>query len=187
VNEPVGNIDNVHMGDRAAAFEIGTIGTSASETSADRLVYASKKIRDAWAGNPVTPAAIRQFRARAQMGATVTSDMAKAGVPILAGCDIGFAGFCVHDELAAMVRGGMTPLGALQTATLNPARYFNLQQSGGGVTAGRRADLVLLDANPLSDIANVRSIRAVVLAGRMLDREELDKMLAEVTVIASRQ
>jgi len=171
----------------AAAFEIGTIGTSASETSADRLVYASKKIRDAWAGNPVTPAAIRQFRARAQMGATVTSDMAKAGVPILAGCDIGFAGFCVHDELAAMVRGGMTPLGALQTATLNPARYFNLQQSGGGVTAGRRADLVLLDANPLSDIANVRSIRAVVLAGRMLDREELDKMLAEVKVIASRQ
>ena len=52
--------------------------------------------------------------------------MAKAGVGILAGCDTMIAGFCVHDELEAMVRGGMTPLAALQTATVNPARYFGL-------------------------------------------------------------
>ena len=59
-----------------------------------------------------------------------------------------------------MVRGGMTPLQALQTATLNPARYLGLQNSMGTVANGKRDDLALLDANPLADVANVRQIRA---------------------------
>jgi imidazolonepropionase-like amidohydrolase len=84
-----------------------------------------------------------------------------------------------------MVRGGMTPLAALQTATLNPAKYFHLQQTTGSVAPGKRADLVLLDANPLNDIANVGRIHAVVLAGRLLDRKDLDKMLAEVKAKAN--
>ena len=60
-------------------------------------------------------------------------------------------------------------LAALQTATVNPARYFGLQETAGSVVPGQRADLVLLDANPLSDIANVRPIRAVIVAGRLLE------------------
>ena len=96
--------------------------------------------------------------------------MAKAGVGILAGCDTMIAGFCVHDELAVMVRGGMTPLAALRTATINPARYFGREQTLGTVAAGHRADLVLLDGNPLLDITNVGRVRAVVVAGRFLDR-----------------
>jgi len=80
----------------------------------------------------------------------------------------------------------MPPLAALQTATLNPARYFNLEQTTGTIAAGRRADLVLLDANPLSDVENVRRIRAVVVAGRFLDRTELDTLLADIKAAASR-
>jgi imidazolonepropionase-like amidohydrolase len=110
--------------------------------------------------------------------------MAKAGVRILAGCDGMIAGFCLHDELADMVRGGMTPLAALQTATLNPARYFGLQQTAGSIASGHTADLVLLDANPLTDITNVGRIRGVVVAGRLLDRAELDKLLAQVKIAA---
>jgi imidazolonepropionase-like amidohydrolase len=91
-------------------------------------------------------------------------DMAQAGVGILAGCDMMIAGFCGHDELVMMVRGGMTPHAALQTATLNPARYLGVVQTLGSVAPGKRADLVLLDANPLADIASVRQIRAVVVA-----------------------
>jgi imidazolonepropionase-like amidohydrolase len=106
--------------------------------------------------------------------------MANAGVGILAGCDTMIAGFCVREELAAMVRGGMTPLAALQTATINPARYFGLQETAGTVVSGRRADLVLLDGSPLTDITNVGRIRAVVVGGRLLDRTELDKTLADV-------
>ena len=71
-------------------------------------------------------------------------------------------------------------MAALQTATLNPAKYFKIEQTSGSIASGKRADLVLLDANPLTDIKNVGRIRAVVLAGRLLERNELDKMLADV-------
>ncbi|HEY2979911.1 MAG TPA: amidohydrolase family protein [Anaerolineales bacterium] len=174
----------------AAESELATIGTTASALSADHLAYAGKSIRDMWAGNQsmfATPEVVRAFRANAKVAALVTKDMAKAGVGILAGCDTMIAGFCVHDELAAMARGGITPLAALQTATLNPARYFGLQQTLGSVALGQRADLVLLDANPLTDITNVQRIRAVVVAGRFLDRKELDQVLAQVKTAAKQQ
>ena len=85
-----------------------------------------------------------------------------------------------------MVRGGMTPLGALQTGTLNPARYFGLERTVGNVAPGQRADLVLLDGNPLVDITNVGRIR-VVLAGRLFERTDLDNLLAQVRLAAARQ
>jgi imidazolonepropionase-like amidohydrolase len=171
-----------------AMSELATIGTPASAVSADHLAYGSKSVRAMWAGNQglfVTPDMIRALRAGAEVGAVVTKDMAKAGVGILAGCDTMISGFCVHDELVAMVRGGMAPLAALQTATLNPARYFGLLQTSGSVAAGKRADLLLLDANPLTEIVNVGRIHAVVVAGRFLDRNELDALLAEVKRAAS--
>jgi imidazolonepropionase-like amidohydrolase len=171
------------------ASELATIGTPASALSADRMAYAGKSIRDMWAGNQslfATPEVVRLFRANAKVAAAVTTDMAKAGVGILAGCDTMIAGFCVHDELEAMVRGGMTPLTALQTATVNPARYFGLQQTAGSIAPAHSADLVLLDANPLTDISNVGRIRAVVVAGRLLERQELDKLLAQARDAARR-
>jgi imidazolonepropionase-like amidohydrolase len=120
------------------------------------------------------------MKGQAEEGAVFTNDMANAGVPILAGCDGMISGYCLHDELAMFVHGGMSPLAALQTATLNPAKYFKIEQTAGSIASGKRADLVLLDANPLTDIKNVRSIRAVILAGRLLDRNELNKILADV-------
>ncbi len=169
-----------------AMSEIVTIGTAASMLKADRLAYAGKSLRAFWAGNQTLagPDTARILKADAEVGAVVAKDMAQAGVGILAGCDSMIAGFCVHDELAAMVRGGMKPLAALQTATLNPARYFGLQQTAGSVAPGKAADLVLLDGNPLTDITHVQHIRAVVVAGQFLDRKELDKLLAQVRVAA---
>ena len=70
--------------------------------------------------------------------------------------------------------------GATARGLLEAARYFGLQQTRGTVAPGRTADLVLLDANPLTDITNVQRIRAVVVAGRFLDRKELDQLLARV-------
>jgi imidazolonepropionase-like amidohydrolase len=69
---------------------------------------------------------------------------------------------------------------------LNPARYLHLDATTGTVATGKRADLVLLDANPLEDIGNVRHIRAVVAAGRMLDRSALDQLLAQAKAAAQR-
>jgi imidazolonepropionase-like amidohydrolase len=173
-----------------AFSELATIGTPASRLGADRLAYAGKRLRETWAGNQSlfsTPEVIRMMRAAAETGAVVTSDMAKAGVPILAGCDTMIAGFCVHDELEAMVRGGLTPLAAVQTATINPARYFSLQDTAGTVAPGRRADLVLLHGNPLANITNVRRIDAVVVRGRLLDRRALDQLLNDARRAAGGQ
>ena len=78
-------------------------------------------------------------------------------------------GFGVHDELALLVRAGLTPLDALRAATSGPASYFAATDSLGSVATGRVADLVLLDANPLTDIANTRRISAVVANGRLYD------------------
>lgn len=105
----------------------------------------------------------------------------RAGVPILAGTEAGdvdvLPGFSLHDELALLVEAGMSPLAALQAATLEPARYLAATDSMGTVAVGKVADLVLLDANPLADIRNTTRIRAVVANGRLLDRAALDAML----------
>ncbi len=113
----------------------------------------------------------------------------QVGVPIIAGTDAVEAymrdlgmlpGFQLHAELAAYVLEGLTPLHALQSATINPAKMWRATDSLGTVAAGKLADLVLLDADPLADITNITMIRAVVANGRYFDRAALDRMLAEV-------
>jgi imidazolonepropionase-like amidohydrolase len=116
--------------------------------------------------------------------------MAAAGVPILAGSDAPnpwvVPGFGLHDELELLVRAGLTPLQALQTATLNPARFLGRTEELGTVAVGRLADLVLLESNPLEDITHTRRIRAVVADGRLYRRPELDFMLEELAAWQAR-
>jgi len=106
-----------------------------------------------------------------------------AGVTVLAGTDLGnpflVPGASPHDELGFLVRAGLTPLEALRSATIQPARVFGLADSLGTVAPGMLADLVLLDADPLDDIANARSVSGVILGGRFLDRAELDRMVVK--------
>lgn len=87
-------------------------------------------------------------------------------------------GGSLHDELTLLVEAGFTPLEVLRAATLNPALFFGLSDSLGTIEAGKLADLVLLDANPLQDMRNTKRIVAVVSEGRLLDRRTLDDMLA---------
>ena len=111
----------------------------------------------------------------------VTGDMHRAGVPLLAGSDPGtpgvFWGIGLHQELELLVSAGLTAADALRAATLGPAQFLETTDSLGTVEAGKLADLVLLNANPLADISNARQIEAVVLRGRYLDREALDALL----------
>ena len=116
----------------------------------------------------------------------------KAGVPFLAGTDTPagvhiFPGYSLHEELQRFVAAGFTPLEALQTATINPARFFGIEDQLGAVEKGKLADLVLLSANPLDDIANTQKIAGVIVNGRYFYRAELDKMLGRVETAAHRQ
>ena len=109
------------------------------------------------------------------------------GLPIVAGTDVSHLrydvgrppGFALHAELAMLVAEGLTPLDALQAATLNPAKMLHATDSLGTVAPGKLADLVLLDADPLADITNTTTIRAVVANGRYFDRAALDRLIAE--------
>ena len=102
--------------------------------------------------------------------------IAREGVGLLAGSDAGVAfaypGDGLHEELALMVRAGLSPREALATATLGPARFLGRADRAGSVQAGHDADLLLLSADPLRDIAATRRIEAVVLRGKLLHEKD---------------
>jgi imidazolonepropionase-like amidohydrolase len=118
----------------------------------------------------------------------LTSEMNRAGVRLLAGSDsldrYDFPGTSLHRELQMLVSAGLTPLEALQTATLNPAEFLAVAKSG-RISPGYLPDLVLLEGDPTVDIANTVKVAAVVLRGGFLSREELDAMLAKARATAA--
>ncbi len=116
----------------------------------------------------------------------IVGEMKRAGVPILAGTDVQPVGFTLHDELELLVAAGLSPLQALQAATIDPARYMSREDEMGTVGVGKIADLVLLEADPLVEIRNTQKINAVVLGGRLLARPDLDKLLAQASAAARR-
>ena len=98
----------------------------------------------------------------------------KAGVPLLAGGEsLATAGFNIHLELQALVKAGLSPLAALQTATLNPARFFKISDEMGSIEVGKLADMVIVSRNPLDDIGNTRTIQYVISKGELLDSARL--------------
>ena len=96
-------------------------------------------------------------------------------------------GWGLHRELQALVKAGLTPMQALAAATVNPAAFFGASREWGTIEAGKRADLVLLTANPLDDIANTMKIDAVAVGGRWLARSELDALIANGTRLITGQ
>ena len=105
------------------------------------------------------------------------------GVPFALGSDApqtwNVPGFSAHRELGAIVAAGLTPYQALRTGTANVGTYFGTAATTGTVAAGKRADLVLLDANPLTDIGNSSRIAGVMVNGRWLSKADIDKRLAD--------
>jgi hypothetical protein len=160
-----------------------------------RMKYIPGRQRMAWvadAGGMVasdpSDAGRKSYMDFYRKGLALTNDAYRAGVPLILGTDAGdsfvFPGASVHDELAELVKAGLSPAEALRAATLSGAQYFGRANEFGTVQSGRYADLVVLDANPLADIANSTRIHTVVQGGRSFDRAALDSMLARVERVA---
>lgn len=123
------------------------------------------------------PKGERALKAYFREGLRLTGAAYRAGVPVLVGTDTAIGGFRYHDEMALLVGAGLTPPQVLRAATLDAARYAGMDRQFGSVTVGKRADLLILAGNPLSDVAASRTIRSVFLGGRHYDRRRLDALL----------
>jgi len=153
------------------------------ETDPRVVKYFSPQLRDySYPAHPrePNPEVVEGQKLMYQYHLRLVAAMQRAGVKMLVGTDSSFFGSAVHDELAEMVKAGLTPMQALQTASKNAADYQGKLASLGTVEKGKTADLVLLDANPLESISNTEKISAVVLNGNLLDRKMLDRLLAHV-------
>lgn len=159
---------------------------------AERLRYIAPMLAEYWQQRLQTPRSAPELANQQELFRhylQITGAMNRAGVGILAGTDASnpfcFPGFSLHDELELLVHAGLSPLQALQAATRNPAEYWNDLNNSGTIAQGKRADLVLLDADPLGDIRNTRRINAVVAAGTLLARTRLNAMLSAVEALQS--
>lgn len=164
-----------------------------SEAHADDpyLAYIGPGLRKTYAWRveraaSATPEQVQARHARHARVAAVLPLLQEAGVRIMAGTDAGFLnsynypGIGLHNELALYVRHGLTPAQALATATRNGPAWFGRLDRYGAIAAGKAADLVLLERNPLQDITATSSIDTVVLRGTVYDRAALDAMLAGI-------
>lgn len=174
-------------------LHIGRVLAGVAEADHSRdpeLRYVAPALRATYAGR--VEAARRSSpearRARAALQRTfvgMVPRMREAGVVILAGSDAGasnsyvYPGFSLHAELEELVAAGLSPLDALRAATVRPAAFMRRGHELGQVREGYRADLILLDADPLREIAATRGIHAVVLDGRLLGRAALDSLLSD--------
>lgn len=156
--------------------------------------YIPASIREGWSPDKNffyryrTPEFIAYQKRLFQKELETVGAMNRAGVPVMAGTDGGpysVPGFGLHQELALLVKAGLTPMEALQAATLNPAKYLGESDRLGTVEKGRIADLILLERNPLEDISNTERIEGVVVNGTFFPRGVLRMMLANIEKVAN--
>jgi len=166
-------------------------------TNDPRLKYVRRDLRDSWKNQDDfrlknrTAESSELGKRLLQKRLEIILAMHRAGVKMLAATDAlvmyVFPGFSLHDELELFVQAGLTPMEALQTATRNPAIYLGLSDMVGTVEIGKKADLVLLEGNPLENISNTKRINVVVVNGKLIPRVTLDKMLKDAEAAASRE
>lgn len=119
------------------------------------------------------PEAEEPYRAAFEQFVATVGALHKAGVAIVAGTDVVIPGHSLHRELELFVKAGLTPMEAIQAASVVPARVMKKDKDVGTIEAGKRADVIIVDANPLESISNIRRLRWVIARGRMFDSDKL--------------
>lgn len=172
-------------------------GIAMPQVPADQLAFVPRSQRAAWLATQDARLQTRDAvdrdieRRNWERDRALIAPMNATGVRLLAGTDAGdpyaVPGFSLHEELAALVEAGLSPMKALQSATRNAAEFLDRAGEFGTIRPGLRADLVLLRANPLSDIRNTRQIEAVAIGGRWLARTDLDALLRQARAAVDAQ
>jgi len=163
------------------------------------LAYIAKSTRAIWQQvgdqfDKLPASAVTTLRQFYELQKRVSRLMKQNGVKMMTGSDFSgdmsiwlVPGISLHQEFRELASAGFSPLEVLQMATRDPAEFLGRQSSLGSVEEGKDADLVVLDANPVADVANLDRIRAVVLKGRYLSSAALDKMKADAAAAIARQ
>jgi len=123
------------------------------------------------------PAQAELARPRMQSLMKLVKALYDKGITIVAGTDMGFPGYSVARELELYVDAGLTPLQAIQTATITPARVMNRDKQTGSIKEGKQADLIIIDGDPLQQIRNIRNVWMVIKEGQQYDPEVLHRMV----------
>jgi hypothetical protein len=143
-----------------------------------RLLPAAPPLRELPPEQQQNLAAQRRYAKRvSDFNLQITKALHDAGAGLLLGTDLSPAGFQIHWELGMLVEAGLSPYAALLTGTRNVAEFLGTLDSAGTVAVGKRADLVLLDANPLADIRHTTALAGVMVGGRWLSRAAIDAQL----------
>ena len=163
------------------------------------LIYVDKTRRALWEqlaqqyATNIPPAAAETLRQFYGLEQKVTKLLKQNGVKMVAGSDSAniaiwtIPGFSLQQEFRELAASGLSPLEVLQMTTLNGAEFLGRQTTMGTVDEGKNADLVLLDANPIADVANLAKISAVFLRGKHFSKEVLDKMKSDVAAAYEKQ
>lgn len=187
---------------RLGTYYVPTHVTREMEALADDPAYRGSPTRRyvmrdrnlSWEADLTQTAALPAEERRAlagffEHGLRITGLAHRAGIPILAGTDSNdtmiVPGFSLHRELSLLRRAGLSAMDVLRAATSSPAAYLGRNATLGSLSPGREADLVLLRANPLDDIANTAAIESVIVNGRVYSRADLDSLMAEAERLAT--
>jgi imidazolonepropionase-like amidohydrolase len=157
----------------------------------DEMRYIPAKMRENFAkqkaGTLNMPGSIEEKRRYVELRSLLIRELYKAGAKIVVGPDSPqfflVPGFATHREMQSLSEAGLSNYAVLEAATRNGAENLGMLKEFGTIEAGKRADLVLLDANPLEAIANAKRIAGVMVRGKWLAQTELEKILADVAAL----
>ena len=123
------------------------------------------------------PAAAKANKPRYDAMLGLIKELHDKGITVVAGTDMGFPGYSLHRELELYVQSGLTPMQAIQTASIIPAQVMKMDKLTGSIKAGKQADLLILDADPLTGISNIRKVNTVIKEGQVYDPRVLHRMV----------